>query len=93
MPGRPKGSKNVAAEIVPAEPARCPKCRGTEYRRVPGRSPRVSPHGGLDREGRPYTHVVWRHVACVACGQRFVERTYENRPPTPTAAAGRASRN
>jgi len=80
--GRPKGAKNLTAEIVPAELARCPKCKGTEYRRVPGRSPRVFPHAGLNGQGRPYSAVVWRHCQCSACGQRFVEKTHENRPPS-----------
>ena len=52
--GRPKGSRNVMAPFVPAELARCPKCKGTEYRRVPGRSPRVFPHAGLNGQGRRY---------------------------------------
>jgi len=92
--GRPKGSKNVQAPLVPVELAHCPKCGSTDRQRIPGRSPRVFPHAGLNGQGRPYTAVIWRHCRCSQCGQRFVERAYENRLPSedahPPGRVGRA---
>ena len=80
-PGRPKGSKNKAqkpAVIGQTQVAtRCPVCGSTERGRYDATS--AQEFGGLAPDGRPYTHIIRRWCACLACGQRRVDRFYENR--------------
>ncbi|HUS46145.1 MAG TPA: hypothetical protein VM219_08980 [Phycisphaerae bacterium] len=80
---RPRGAKTKILPVVEVSRSRCPKCESTERTRVLGRPPREWAYNGVDPGGKPFTHVVWRHCVCVACGQRFVEKTYENRVATP----------
>lgn len=78
-PGRPPGSENREYDYVPAEPTRCrvPGCGSTE--RAPYHHPTEHEIAGVDNEGKPYTHVVWRRTHCLACGQHRVDKWFENR--------------
>ncbi|HUX03274.1 MAG TPA: hypothetical protein VMY35_20110 [Phycisphaerae bacterium] len=78
--GRPRGAKTKILPVVVMSRGRCPKCGGTERTVVKGHSPREMAHAGADPGGQTYTHIVWRHCSCDACGQRYVEKIYENRP-------------
>jgi len=73
--GRPIGSKNIRTEAV-AEVSRCPQCGSTEREKY--ENPTEIEQGGV-RDGKPFTHIVWRSTRCVACGQSRRDRTYENR--------------
>jgi ribosomal protein S27AE len=56
----------------------CPKCTSTE--RTPYTNRRELAHGGLNRDGSPFTHVIWQNTTCSACGQARTDRSTENRP-------------
>lgn len=79
-PGRPKGAKTKKrTEGTGVEyPARCPSCASTTSKVLNFCS--VSPVGGVLPTGESYTEVVFRRVECVECGQRYIRKTYVNKP-------------
>jgi uncharacterized Zn finger protein len=79
-PGRPSGSRNSESFIVIVVPAACPKCQATERESV--RIVRERHLPGTCPGGQPRTHVVWRRVRCLHCGQYFTEQEHQNREPT-----------
>lgn len=76
--GRPPGAKNVTT-IVDVEPSRCPACGGTDKTYTGSRT--EHPFEGV-REGKPFTRIVRRRCVCsnAACGQVWIERTFEFEP-------------
>lgn len=87
--GRPRGSKTTAPDVVTVTASRCRKCDSTE--REAYSKTREFERSGVDGEGRPYSHVVWRRTRCRKCGQRRVDRSYENRPSEKGNGASEAS--
>lgn len=74
--GRPPGSPNVKETAV-AVPSRCNACGSTE--RGPYLGKTELEFGGVDSEGRPFTHIVRRRVRCTNCEQQRIDVTRENR--------------
>ena len=73
VPAEPKAPLPV--QVV--EISRCEKCGSTE--RAPYQPhPRVLATPGI-RDGKPFTHVVWRRTNCTACGQHRIDKAYECR--------------
>lgn len=54
----------------------CPSCGSTE--RAGYFAKQEQEVSGV-RDGKPYTHVVWRRTSCTACGQFRIDKTFENR--------------
>lgn len=79
--GRPTGSRNKPRDTARVTPSRCRECGSTD--RTPYTYTRRKPWAGVDREGQPCTHVVWRHTTCAACGQARVDRSLEYRTDAP----------
>lgn len=75
--GRPPGSPNVRETAV-AVPSRCNACGSTE--RGPYLDKTELEFGGIDSQGKPFTHIVRRRVRCESCGQMRIDLTRENRP-------------
>lgn len=75
--GRPKGSRNKPRAAAETVRSRCRACGSTE--RKPYTQTREQEHGGVDREGRPYTHIIRRWTSCADCGQARIDTSYENR--------------
>ena len=75
--GRPTGAKTQQQPPVDGEKTRCQGCGSTE--RDPYFGTTEHEIVGV-RDGRPYTHVVWRRTKCRACGQLRLDRFFENRP-------------
>jgi hypothetical protein len=70
--------RKPAPEQSVSQPSRCKKCGST--RREPYHGRKELEFSGQDKEGKPFTHVVWRRTSCSDCGQARVDRHYENRP-------------
>lgn len=82
--GRPAGSKTVKLPPVTGEKTRCQACSSTE--REPYWATIEHPIDGV-KDGKPYTHVVWRRTKCRNCGQHRQDRFFENRPGRRRPAA------
>jgi hypothetical protein len=74
--GRPPGSPNVKETAV-AVPSRCNACGSTE--RGPYLDKTELDFGGVDSQGKQFTHIVRRRVRCAGCGQMRIDVTRENR--------------
>ncbi len=75
--GRPKGSKTQEKPVVKAATPRCPACKSTERTRFTNTV--THEYAGIDTQGHPCTHVVWRTCVCEGCGQAWRLKTWENR--------------
>lgn len=73
--GRPPGSKTQKL-VVDCTPGRCKKCSSTE--REGYSDVKEMPYRG-ERNGLPYTHIVWRRTRCKSCGQGRIDQCLENR--------------
>lgn len=71
--------------VVNAVVTKCPTCGSTERERYFHTVERAI--AGVDRDGKHYTHVVWRRTRCANCGQIRIDRSYENRPPAKRRVA------
>lgn len=78
-PQSPKAARTKNPPVVDAKPTACPTCSSTE--REPYFNVRERAIAG-ERDGRPYTHVVWRRTRCKACGQTRDDKAFEHRPAT-----------
>ena len=71
---RKKAQPHVAVDV---EASRCRTCgsssRGDYFNKT------EKPLSGIDEQGLPFTHVVWRSCKCLDCGQIRRERSRENR--------------
>lgn len=81
VPPKPAGS--AEREQVEGRLTRCTKCGSTKRTKYSNR--REIPHGGVDADGKPFTHVVWRNTCCADCGQARVDRHLENRQAAAVA--------
>jgi hypothetical protein len=86
--GRPKGARKQEYPQSIGELTRCRKCDSTE--RTKYTTIKEMAHAG-ERDGKPYTRVVWRHTACASCGQVRIDQHYEN-SPAPAAKPKRAKK-
>jgi hypothetical protein len=75
--GRPVGSKTEDVPVVDKVITACPACKSTERSDYCNR--RELAHLGKTPDGRQYTHVVWQDTRCEKCGQRRVDKSFENR--------------
>lgn len=64
-------------EVVVTSVTRCAKCGSTD--RLPYFGTITKPISGLDPDGNPFTHVIWRRTRCKSCGQTRIDRHRENR--------------
>lgn len=78
MAKRSNLSRAQQPPVVDAKATACPTCGSTRRERYFHTVERAI--AGVDRDGKPYTHVVWRRTRCTDCGQVRVDRSYENRP-------------
>ena len=70
-------TNDAPAVLVNVAASRCPKCGSTERSRYVCVVRR--PSTGMDADGQPHSHVVWRRTRCRACGQSRVDRSFELR--------------
>ena len=75
--GRPQGSTNKQVDQATAEVSTCRMCQST--RRAPYMNKVEQQIAGV-RNGKPFTHIVWRRTRCLDCGQHRSDVTWENRP-------------
>ena len=73
---RKSGTKNITT-FATAVASRCVHCGSTD--REPYVNPTEIEVGGIDGNGHPYTHVVYRSTRCRACGQARRDQCHENR--------------
>lgn len=73
----PSASPKAKAPIVPVTVSRCPSCGSTD--RLAYNCTTEQEYTGGTPEGKPCTHVVRKWTSCKQCGQRRVDRSYENR--------------
>ncbi len=74
--GRPAGSENVK-DVTVSKPSQCRQCGSTEREAL---QTNTQEFGGIDGEGRKYTHIIRRRVRCKSCGQVRIDRELANRP-------------
>lgn len=79
---KPRAPRAIKPPVVKAVATSCPvpTCGSTE--REPYFNVRERAIAGVDQEGKPFTHVVWRRTRCKTCGQTRDDKTFENRPTT-----------
>lgn len=70
--------RHVSEAILTA----CRTCGSTERTKYENRREMAF---GVERDGRQFTHVVWRDTNCAACGQRRTDQSFENRVGSASA--------
>lgn len=78
--GTRRGVPNVKYDQVDAHATRCVACGSTRRTKYHRSYTKYLPH---DRDGKPVTHIIYRHCQCGDCGQARIDRVYENQPEWP----------
>ncbi len=76
---KPKRPHSQRTPVVDAAVTACPKCGSTERTGYNNKTEVERAIAGTTRDGRPFTHVVWRRTKCKECNQHRVDRCHENR--------------
>ena len=81
---KPKKPRSRNVPVVQAEVTACGACGSTD--RQPYFNVRERAIAGV-RDGKPFTHVLWKRTRCTNCGQIRDDRSYENRLNAPKRRA------
>lgn len=73
--GRPAGSPNIEYAEVEFVPAVCPKCKGSELKKVQGSKVIKRAIAGKLRSGFIYSRMTWTRKRC-KCGQMVMVRAF-----------------